>query len=71
MGADGDARRDRKGGMEREKEEESGLWLKTGWLLVDSTSWMKQLHLHTFVLTILGLFIWGLWKDEGNRLLCI
>lgn len=38
MGADGDARRDGKGGRkEGGKEEESGLWMKTGWLLVEST----------------------------------
>lgn len=38
MGADGDARRDGKGGRkEGGKEEESGLRMRTGWLLVEST----------------------------------
>jgi len=37
MEADGDARRDGKGGMEGGEKEESVLWMKTGWLLVEST----------------------------------
>lgn len=46
MGADGDARRDGKeGGKE---EEESGLWMKTGWLLVESTPWTRLLH-HPYI----------------------
>lgn len=36
------------GGMEGGKEEESGLWMKTGWLLVETTPWTRLLH-HPYI----------------------
>lgn len=42
MGADGDARRE--GGDGCREEEESGLWMSAGWLLVKSTAWTELLY---------------------------